>query len=170
MVQRVLKILGSEIKGLHQAAYLLGTFAILSQILGLIRDRLLAHNFGASQSLDIYYAAFRIPDLIFVAIASIVSVFVLVPFLVDKLDRSKSDALLFIDNIFSFFFGLIVIVSLIAFFLTPYLSHLLFPGFVGDSYNTLIILTRIMLLSPILLGLSNLFSSVTQVYKKSPTQ
>jgi putative peptidoglycan lipid II flippase len=166
MVRRVLKILGSEIKGLHQAAYLLGTFAIMSQVLGLIRDRLLAHHFGASISLDIYYAAFRIPDLIFVSIASIVSVFVLVPFLVDKIDKNKNEAIRFINNIFSFFFILIILVSTVAYIFTPFLTRNLFPGFDTESVQSLVNLTRIMLLSPIFLGLSNLFSSVTQVYKK----
>ncbi|HJN62684.1 MAG TPA: lipid II flippase MurJ [Candidatus Paceibacterota bacterium] len=166
MVQRVLKFLGSEIKGLHQAAYLLGLFAIFSQILGLIRDRLLAHSFGASTSLDIYYAAFRIPDFIFVAVASMVSIFVLVPFLVDRIDKSKERGIDFINNIFSFFFGLIILASVVAFFLVPFLSKFLFPGFSTESLETLTNLTRVLLLSPIFLGLSNLFSSITQVYKK----
>jgi len=166
MVRRVLEILGSEIKGLHQAAYLLGAFALMSQVLGLIRDRLLAHSFGASLGLDIYYAAFRIPDFIFVAVASVVSIFVIVPFLVDKIDRSKIEGVEFINNIFSFFFIMIIIVSVAAFFLVPFFSKFLFPGFSGESLETLIKLTRVLLLSPVLLGLSNLFSSITQVYKK----
>jgi len=166
MVRRVLKILGSEIKGLHQAAYLLGIFALASQILGLIRDRLLAHFFGAGQSLDIYYAAFRIPDFIFVAVASVVSIFVLVPFLIDRIDRSREEGIEFINNIFSFFFILMILISIIAFFLVPFLSRVLFPGFDNESLKILTDLTRVLLLSPIFLGLSNLFSSVTQVYKK----
>ena len=56
----------SEIRGLHQAAYILALFAFGSQILALVRDRLLAHTFGAGDELDLYYAAFRIPDLMFV--------------------------------------------------------------------------------------------------------
>jgi peptidoglycan biosynthesis protein MviN/MurJ (putative lipid II flippase) len=40
----------------------LGGFTFVSQLLGLIRDRILAHNIGAGPVLDIYYAAFRIPD------------------------------------------------------------------------------------------------------------
>jgi len=166
MVKGVLKVLRSEIRGLHQAAYLLALFALFSQVLGLVRDRLLAHSFGAGEILDVYYAAFRIPDLVFVGIASSVSIFVLVPFLIDKLDKDKEEALAFISNIFSFFFALLVIVSLVLFFLIPYFSGRLFPGFQGDSLTALVGLTRVLLLSPILLGLSNLFSSITQVYKR----
>ena len=70
MVGRFFSILHREIRGLHEAAYFLGLFALLSAILALIRDRLLAHYFGAGEILDVYYAAFRIPDLVFVSIAS----------------------------------------------------------------------------------------------------
>ena len=65
MVKRILGIFHKEISGLHQAAYLLGFFALCSQILALVRDRILAAHFGATNTLDIYYAAFRIPDLIY---------------------------------------------------------------------------------------------------------
>ena len=72
MVKRILSLLHKEVRGLHEAAYLLGFFALFSQLLALLRDRLLTGQFGAGEILDVYYAAFRIPDFIFVSIASIV--------------------------------------------------------------------------------------------------
>ena len=57
-------MLHKEIRGLHEAAYLLAFFTFGSQIVALIRDRLLAHTFGAGETLDVFYAAFRIPDLL----------------------------------------------------------------------------------------------------------
>ena len=97
MVKRIFNLIHKEIRGLHEAAYLLGMFALLSQILALVRDRLLAHFFGAGAVLDTYYAAFRIPDIIFVAIASIVSVYVLIPFLAEKSAVSKKKEKEFIN-------------------------------------------------------------------------
>ena len=47
------------------AAVMIGVSSLLSRFLGIFRDRILAGEFGASQTLDIYYSAFRIPDLIF---------------------------------------------------------------------------------------------------------
>jgi putative peptidoglycan lipid II flippase len=104
MVKRFLNFISREIGGLHEAAYLLGAFAVVSQILALVRDRLLAYKFGATHALDIYYAAFRIPDFIFVAIASMVSISVLIPFLMEKIDSGEKEAKEFIDAIFSVFF------------------------------------------------------------------
>lgn len=167
MVKRVLKIFNKEISGLHEAAYLLAFFALMSQLLGLIRDRLLAYSFGASSTLDIYYAAFRIPDFIFVTAASIVSISVLVPFLIEKLDLGFDEGKKFINNIFSFFFILIFGTSLLTYFLIPYLVPFIFPGLdEAGRTSELIIISRILLLSPILLGLSNFFASITQVYRR----
>jgi putative peptidoglycan lipid II flippase len=79
MVKKLFKVFGGATDSIHEAAYLLGFFALLSQFLGLFRDRLLAHYFGAGQMLDIYYASFRIPDLIFATVASLVSASVIIP-------------------------------------------------------------------------------------------
>lgn len=167
MVKRVFKIFHKEISGLHEAAYLLAFFAILSQLLGLIRDRLLAYSFGAGSTLDLYYAAFRIPDFIYVTVASIVSISVLVPFLIEKLDLGFDDGKKFIDNIFSFFFILISGASFLAYFLIPHLVPFIFSGLDEPSkISELIAITRILLLSPIFLGLSNFFASITQVYRR----
>ncbi len=153
-----------EIQGLHEAAYFLALFALLSAVLALVRDRLLAHYFGAGEALDIYYAAFRIPDIVFVSIASMVSIYVLIPFL-SKTEENKEEQKRFIGHTISAFFFFISAVSALLFFLVPYITPYIFPGLVGSEYfDSLIVLTRILLLQPILLGISNIFASVTQVY------
>ncbi|MEK7514403.1 MAG: lipid II flippase MurJ, partial [Patescibacteria group bacterium] len=141
-------------------------FAFLSQLLALIRDRLLAHTFGAGKALDIYYAAFRIPDLIFVTAASIVSLSILIPFIVEVRERGKEETKRLINSIFSFFFLFIGTVSLIAFFLIPFLLPKLFPGFSPADISYLIFLSRLLLLSPIFLGFSNLLGSITQAHRQ----
>ena len=100
MVKRFFKIINREIGGLHQAAYLLAIFAISSQLLALVRDRLLASHFGAGHELDLYYAAFRIPDFIFITVGSMVSVSVLIPFLIEKTKQGPEEGRKFIGNIF----------------------------------------------------------------------
>ncbi|MFA5651862.1 MAG: lipid II flippase MurJ [Candidatus Paceibacterota bacterium] len=164
MVKKFFNIFNKEIKGLHEAAYLLAIFAFLSQLLALIRDRIFAGTFGAGHTLDIYYSAFRIPDFIFVTVGSMVSISVLVPFIIDKLKTSEDSARDFIRSIFLFFSILIVTISVIAFFLIPYIAPIIFKGL--GSYTELISMSRILLLSPILLGLSNMFASITQVGKR----
>lgn len=164
MVKKLFNLFYKEIKGLHEAAYLLAFFAFLSQLLALLRDRMLASTFGASNTLDIYYSAFRIPDFIFVTVASIVSISVLVPFITDRLDKSEEDGKKFINSIFSFFSIIIFVTSIIFYFLIPYLVPFIFQG-ISDT-TEIITMSRILLLSPILLGFSNFFASITQVGKR----
>jgi putative peptidoglycan lipid II flippase len=167
-MQRIFRIFDREFASVNQAALLLGFFTLLSQILALFRDRLIAHFIGPSVQLDAYYAAFRIPDLIFISIASLFSITVLIPFLVEKMAEGKitPETQRFLNNIFSVFLLAMILISIGFFFLMPCLINLIAPGFDPDLQLKTITLSRIMLLSPILLGLSNLFGTVTQLFKK----
>ena len=64
------------------------------------------------------------------------------------------------------FLAAMVLLGGALFFLIPSLSGLIAPGFSGQDRINFILLTRIMLLSSILLGLSNLLSSVIQSFRR----
>ncbi len=167
MVKKIFAVLGREIRGLHEAAYLLATFAFLSQLLALLRDKLLAFTFGAGHALDVYYASFRIPDLIFASIGSLVSASILLPYFIERFEVDPARGRAFADQMFTVFFAAMAAVSIAVFFLVPLLVPYLMPGFAHDpALPTLIVCVRIMLLSPFLLGLSNLFSSLTQMHHR----
>ncbi len=163
MVRRVLQMVFREVRGLHQAAYVLAVFTFGSQVLALIRDRLLASQFGADETLDIYYAAFKIPDLLFVLFASTLSVYVLIPFVAAKRDQeSSASAGVLLSQVFSVFLVTYSVLALIIAVLTPHLVPLFFPGLVEKS-DELTLLIRILLLQPLFLGVSSLFGVITQL-------
>ena len=166
MVRRILKLFNKDFSGLHEAAYLLAIFALLSQVLGLVRDRLLAHSFGASHALDMYYAAFRIPDFLFVSVASFASATAIVPFLIERMNKGHDEAKKFLNDIFTLFFLAMAAASLVVFFLLPFLAPYIVPGFAVSDQNQVVLLARVLLLSPFLLGLSNLVGSITQSVNK----
>lgn len=169
MVSRIFRFFKKESSRITEAAFLIGTFALISQFLGLVRDRSLAHVLGPSATLDIYYAGFRIPDIIFNSISTLVSITVLIPFFIDKIEhkaKGSESAQALLNQIFSVFLTGIAIIALAAFILMPFLSHYVAPGFSPEERTNLISMSRIMLLSPIFLGLSNLFSTITQMYKR----
>lgn len=174
MVSRIIGLLNKEFKSINQAAIILGFFTLLSQVLALVRDRSFAHYLGPSESLDIYYAAFKIPDFLFVSVASLASITVLLPFLVDKiglredgeLNGGSESARKFMNDIYTVFILVMFVVSTVVFIFMPKLSSLIAPGFNANEIKELVSISRIMLMSPILLGLSNLFGSVTQMFKK----
>lgn len=167
-MNRILRIFSKEYGSINQAALLLGVFAFLSQILALFRDRAMAYFIGPSPTLDAYYAAFRIPDLIFISLASLASITVLIPFLVSKMNGEKvtAEARKFLNDVFTVFFITMIAVSAVAFFLMPLIIPVIAPGFSPPMQEKLTLLSRIMLLSPILMGLSNLFGTITQLFRK----
>lgn len=145
---------------MHQAAYLLALFALLSQLLALVRDRLLAASFGASHTLDVYYAAFRIPDLLFATVASLLSLYALLPIL-SRLDHSgEGKSASFLRQVLLLFFVVMAALAGVLWLLAPIVVPLVVPGIAND---TLVMLTRILLLQPILLGGSNIIASLTQL-------
>ena len=167
-MEKILRIFTKESGSINQAALLLGSLTLFSQILALFRDRAFAHFIGPSPTLDAYYAAFRVPDLIFISIASLASITVIIPFIVARMDGDKvtDKAQKYLNDVFTVFFSLIVLIAIIAFFLMPYLANFIAPGFAPLYQAKVVLLSRIMLLSPILMGLSNLFSTVTQLFHK----
>ena len=83
MIRRLLTMVNKRWQGMHEAAILLGVFSLVSQLIGLFRDRTLARIIGPGPTLDVYYAAFRIPDFLYISIASLASITVLMPFLIE---------------------------------------------------------------------------------------
>lgn len=166
MVTRVIKLMYSEIKGLHQAAYLLAFFAFGSQMLALVRDRLLAFTFGAGSELDLYYAAFRIPDILFALFASVLSVYVLLPFVTKARSESGVEAgATVLGQMFTVFLIVYSLVAVVLFLVMPYITSFLFPGFSAEA-DTITTISRILLLQPLLLGISSLYGVVTQLSQR----
>lgn len=161
MVARILSLLYKEVKGLHQAAYVLALFTFASQILAIVRDRTLAHQFGAGYELDLYYAAFRIPDLLFVLFASVLSVYVLLPFVVKAGDSQAGRELL--SQVFTLFLVSYSAIATLLFFVAPYCVPFLFPGFDTVAHTQIVTLMRILLLQPLFLGISSLCGVITQL-------
>ncbi|OGG59867.1 hypothetical protein A2765_04765 [Candidatus Kaiserbacteria bacterium RIFCSPHIGHO2_01_FULL_56_24] len=157
---RAFSFLTAEVRGLQAAAYILAVSSFLSSILALLRDRLLAHLFGAGSLLDLYYAAFRIPDAVFIGIGALVSVYMLIPELARR-DRAAQER--YLDSVVGGFAALVFLVGIGAAFIAPWILARAFPVLAaGDSFGTLVFLTRILLLQAAFLGFSNIAAALTQ--------
>ena len=167
MVKNVVKLFYREFRGLHQAAYVLAIFAFTSQLLALVRDRALAHTFGAGSELDLYYLAFRIPDILFVIFAAMLSVYVLIPF-VSRLQTESGNtaAAHLLSQIFTFFLVAYIIISLSLVTTAHWYIPHLFPALDSTEIQTLILLMQILLLQPFLLGCSSLMGVITQLKQR----
>jgi putative peptidoglycan lipid II flippase len=164
MVQRMMKRLMAPVRGLHQAAYLLAALTLASQVLALLRDRTFAHTFGAGHTLDLYYAAFRVPDIVFALVSSLVSAYIIIP-RITGLDREKTVRLLSESSTFLLAGGGLICLVLGIFM--PQILTLLYPSLMASADGSgFVLLARILLVQPILLGLSGVLGSVTQVHRR----
>lgn len=163
MVRRVLRLVYKEVRGLHQAAYVLALFTFTSQLLALVRDRILAHQFGAGIDLDIYYAAFRVPDLMYVLFASSLSVYVLIPFVTERISKTDTSmAAQLLSQVATVFLLSYTAVAAVAWVCAPYLVPIIAPGLTAVN-ESIVLVMRVLLLQPLLLGLSSLCGVVTQI-------
>ena len=164
MVRKILERITAPVRGLHQAAYLLAALTLASQALALLRDRTFAHTFGAGPVLDLYYAAFRVPDLVFALVSSLVSAYVIIPRITGA---DKETIRTILSESATFLLGVGGLICLVLSFLVPQLLAFLYPDFAASTrQGEFILLTRLLLLQPILLGLSGVLASVTQVYRR----
>lgn len=158
------RFLNHEMSSVHAAAFLLGAAGLLSRLAGVVRDRLLASHFGAGRELDIYYAAFQIPDFMSVVFLLGAGSAAILPVFQEYLARDRAEARKLISQISTLFLlGALGCASL-AFLFAPLLAHLVVPGFSPADRALTVTLMRIMLLSPILFGLSSIFSAAIQSF------
>lgn len=160
------RLLNFQSKTITFAAVLIGSSALISRFLGLIRDRLLAGNLGAAEEFDIYLAAFRVPDFIYgiFILGGISAVFL--PLFSEYFEKSEKEAWEFVNNLLHVFVCGLAALAVILFFLAPWLAHIVAPGFSSESKEMTVGLTRLMLLSPILFGISSVFSGVLQYFNR----
>jgi len=159
-------LLNHQTKNITSAAAILAVTSLFSALLGLFRDRLLAGKFGAGDELDIYYAAFRIPD--FIAMTLIMGAIgaAIVPVFSQYLVKGRKDALEFLSNLLNLFLFISITTCAILFIFTPQLISLIAPGFLAEKKELTVLLTRIMFLSPLLLGISNIISAILRVFQR----
>ncbi|MEK7133107.1 MAG: lipid II flippase MurJ [Patescibacteria group bacterium] len=166
MVKKLFQLFHREFSGLHQAAFLLAGAGLLADLLALFRDRLLASTFGADRALDIYFVSFRVPDFLYTTTLLIAANTALIPILLKKFSEDEKKAQYFMGGIFAVFFLITAFLVLIFFWLMPFLMTAVAPGLEGADKAQAVLLSRILLLSPVLLGLSNLVSSVIQSFRR----
>src|SRR3989344_4832735 len=164
--QMALKLFHKGIPSIHGAALLIGGAGLLSRLLGMLRDRMLAGQFGASRTLDVYYASFQIPDFLFTIFLLGAASAAIIPLFVQYSASDPMRARRFIGGLLLLFAVAAVLVSGIVIIFGPFLARFIAPGFSLAAKALLIYMTRIMMLSPILLGLSSILSAVMQANRQ----
>ncbi len=159
-----LAILAGSVGG---ATVLLGMAQLGSRVLGLLRDRLLATGIGPGPQLDAYYAAFRVPDFIFnILILGAISAAFIPVFAGYLASGKRREADYVASSVLTMGMLALVTVGALAFVFAPQLMPLVAPGFSGEQLDEVVLLSRIMLLSPIFFGLSGIFGSMLNSHNR----
>lgn len=163
MWQRLWYKINNSVTG---GALIIAFFSLLAKVFGLFRERLIAHNFGASEISDIYYSAFRLPDLIFntLVLGALTSAFI--PVFQRAWFKDKDYGLRLSNSVLNLFLIIIGILVLGAYIFTPQIMPLITPGFSTWQMEETINLSKIMLLSVLFFVASNLVGGILNSFKK----
>lgn len=156
------------------AAFILGISYLLNNVLGLVREIIIANKFGAERTSDIFFASFKIPDLVFqlLILGAVSAAFI--PILVEtKNQKNEEEAEKVANSVLNLFFlGSLFLVAIL-YFIIPYLIPYIFPGFfkytqdVGFNIKEVATnTTRLMLFSPIFFCISSIFSGILNSKKR----
>lgn len=141
---------------------------VAANLLGLLRQILINRTFGTSAELDAYFAAFRVPDLLFTVLAggALGSAFIpmFAGFLTDQSTRGKAWRLASaVLNNLMIVLGAVAGVAALA---APLLVRtILAPGFSPEYQDLTAGLMRVMLLSTLIFGVSGLIMGVHNAHQ-----
>ncbi|MFH1413009.1 MAG: murein biosynthesis integral membrane protein MurJ, partial [bacterium] len=83
-----------------------------------------------------------------------------------KNSKNNKSAWQLVNNIFNIVLVTVACLSVLGIIFAPYLMKWITPGFSGEKLEQVIVLTRIMFLSPILLGISSVIGGALQSFKR----
>jgi len=153
--------------GLFKSLSVVSFFTLVSRLLGLVREMVIAAKFGASASTDALFVAFRIPNLLRRLFAEGAFAQAFVPILAEY-RRTEGDerAKLLIAHVASLLSLLLLIISILGVLFAPYLVYLIATGFNDSSGQTELTASLMQLTFPYLLfiSLTSLFASVLNTW------
>lgn len=151
---------------LYSAAAAVGLAFVIGRFLGLARDILITRQFGTGATMAAYIAAFSIPNLIFMMVMSGAFGSAFVPIFAGQLAQGQvRKAWRLASNVMTLMVeGYAVLALILLLFADPLVRLVVAPGLDRDTQIVATELTRILLLSPLFLGLGAAAKSLLEVH------
>lgn len=147
------------------ATALIAVASLLSYVIGLFRDRIIAIHFGTSSATDTYNASFLIPDMIFNLFIAGALAAAFLPIFSDYLIKDKKEAYKIANTMLT---GAVILISLLAILAFIFMANIIpfaFPGTDISMQQDIINMTRLMLGSAVLFAISNTLGNILMSYK-----
>lgn len=146
---------------LANASLILTIAALASRLLGWIRLLVIGSQFGATSDLDAYFAAFRIPDAIFqLVVAGALSAALIPVFSGYRARGEEKEAWRLASSVINLVLIALAVFSAIMAVLAPWVVPIIAPGFDAPTTELTVKLTRLMLLSPVFVGMGAVVSGL----------
>ncbi len=166
-LKRGLNILLRRQTNILSAALVIMVTVVLSQVLGLVRQRLLASIFGASNTLGVYLASSRLPDFLFQLIIAGALSSAFIPIFSGYLAKNKKEeANKLASTLLTFSLLIFAILAIILFIFADSFSNLMAPGFSSSQVSLMGNLTRIIIFGEILFMVGTFLSAVLQSHNR----
>jgi putative peptidoglycan lipid II flippase len=138
-----------------KSALIIGLAFVISRVLGIARDTLLSRRFGAGAELDAYYAAFRIPDLVFLGVMAIAFGAAFIPVFGGFLAKGENEQAWRLSSaVIELAMFATALLCILAFILAgPLMRNVIAPDLPARVMPDAIATMRILLLSPVFIGL-----------------
>jgi putative peptidoglycan lipid II flippase len=151
----------SSARFLARAGLIVTAMFLLSRVLGYIRTIVFASAFPGLVELDPFYAAFRVPDLMFQLVAAGALSSALIP-VVAGLFAKEEDARAWrvVSTVTTLMLSSLLVLMALVMWFAPELMALITPGFGAVQLAQTTELTRIMALAPVLLAAGAIATSV----------
>lgn len=142
-------------------------FFVASRVLGLLRDMVISHQFGTSRVLDVYFAAFNVPDFIFNIVAGGALGSAFIPTFAAALAlNDPRRAWRLASSIINLVFILTTAIAiLLALFAPPVVAATVARGFEPADQALTADLMRWMLVTPIIFGVSGIVMGILNSYQ-----
>jgi putative peptidoglycan lipid II flippase len=154
-------------RGLARAGLIVSATFLASRVLGWVRLVVIANTFPPGPDLDSFFAAFRIPDLIFQLVAAGALGSALIPIVAGLVAKHEEQrAWRVVSSVANLMLIALLVFAVALFVLAPWVVPMITPGFEQAQLERTIELTRIMLLSPILLAAGSVATSVLNAVRR----
>lgn len=164
-----LSLLTKRQTNILSAAIIIMATIIFSQILGLVRQRLLVSIFGASNLLGIYLFGIQLPDALFQVVIAGALYSAFIPVFSDFLSKNdEKDAHIFASTLLVFCLIIFTVISLVLFFFAPFFLQIFNLG--GKSTESEMMLMsnimRLVIFGQLLFIVGSFLSAILQSYNR----
>lgn len=156
---------GSTKKVIASATVMITVIALASKVFGFIGSFILAAKFGATFKTDAYFVASNIPELLRDVLAGGALTSAFIPVYTTYLAKKQEhEAQKLASGIFNILIVALFLMTLFGIVFAPALTHIVAPGFKGETLDLTIKLTRLFFPAIIFLGLASLFGAILNSY------